>query len=109
MGSFGLPVIVDAAAGSAGAVLERIKLSPGSAGAFSEEWLQRTLFSHPECLPLDELLNPDISTVVPICMELSTDVGAADILYLTPTGKVVLVETKLFRNPEARRQVIAQI
>jgi hypothetical protein len=30
-------------------------------------------------------------------------------LYLTPSGQVVLVETKLWRNPEARREVVGQI
>jgi hypothetical protein len=42
-------------------------------------------------------------------MELETGAGPADILYLTPLGKIVLVETKLYRNPDARRAVIAQI
>lgn len=35
--------------------------------------------------------------------------GAADILYVTRTGQIVLVETKLWRNSEARRIVVAQI
>jgi hypothetical protein len=54
-------------------------------------------------------IDPAIGHLVPICMELETGAGPADILYLTPLGKIVLVETKLYRNPEARRAVIAQI
>jgi hypothetical protein len=107
MTAFGLPVLVDTSATAR--VLPRISLSAAGQGAFSEEWLQKTLFAHPECLPLEDLLHPDTAKVIPVCMELPTPAGPADILYLTPSGKIVLVETKLFRNPEARRQVIAQI
>jgi hypothetical protein len=44
-------------------------------------------------------------------MELNTGSGAglADILYVTKSGQLVLVETKLWRNAEARREVVAQI
>ena len=42
-------------------------------------------------------------------MEIETGAGPADILYLTPSGQVVVVETKLWRNPEARREVVGQI
>lgn len=34
--------------------------------------------------------------------------GYLDNLFVTPTGGLVLVECKLWRNPEARRQVLAQ-
>lgn len=37
-----------------------------------------------------------------------TEAGPADILYVTRTGQFVLVETKLWRNVEAR-PVVAQI
>jgi hypothetical protein len=32
-----------------------------------------------------------------------------DILGVTPDGRLVIVECKLWRNPEARREVIAQV
>jgi hypothetical protein len=35
--------------------------------------------------------------------------GRIDNLYLSPTGHLTLVETKLFRNPQARREVVGQI
>jgi hypothetical protein len=35
--------------------------------------------------------------------------GFVDNLFVTPTGDIALVECKLWRNPEARREVIAQI
>ena len=89
-------------------MLERIPLSSGSGDLFSEAWLQNTLFENPQCLPVREI-DPHIGTLIPICTEIETGAGPADILYVTPTGQIVLVETKLWRNPEARRVVVAQI
>lgn len=88
-------------------VLNRIPLTIHE-GTFSEKCLQEVLFKHPECLPTKEL-DPRIGNLIPICMELETGAGPADILYVTETGHLVLVETKLWRNPEARRVVVAQI
>ena len=88
-------------------VLERIPLTT-SDGTFSERWLQESLFNHPECLPTKEI-DPRLGKLIPICMEIETGAGPADILYVTETGYIILVETKLWRNPEARRTVVAQI
>ncbi len=41
--------------------------------------------------------------------ELNTPAGPIDVLYATPTGRLVALEAKLWRNPEARRKVIGQI
>jgi hypothetical protein len=46
---------------------------------------------------------------VPICTELSTPAGKIDNFLVTPSGLPVLVECKLWRNPEARREVVGQI
>ena len=46
---------------------------------------------------------------VPICTELNTPAGAIDNFLVTPKGLPVLVECKLWRNPEARREVVGQI
>lgn len=75
---------------------------------FSEQWLQEQLFKNPNSLPFGEI-NPGYRDVVPLCMEMGTGAGPIDIVYVTPQGKVVIVETKLWRNPEARRKVIGQI
>ncbi|NNE32512.1 MAG: DUF4268 domain-containing protein [Winogradskyella sp.] len=75
---------------------------------FSEKQIQDLIFDHPECLPIsdiDESYNP----VIPICTELWTPAGPLDILMVTPNGDLVIIETKLWYNPEARRKVIAQI
>lgn len=75
---------------------------------FSEKWLQEQLFQNPASLPFGEI-NPGYSEVIPLCMEMNTSAGPIDIVYATPQGKLVIVETKLWRNPEARRKVIGQI
>ena len=75
---------------------------------FSEKQIQDLIFEHPDCLPIsdiDESYNP----VIPICTELTTLAGPLDILMGTPNGDLVIIETKLWYNPEARRKVIAQI
>ena len=89
-------------------VLERVPLAFGGSGQKSERWLQDTLFAHPEVLPVKEI-DPHIGPLIPVCTEIETGAGQADILFVTPSGQVVLVETKLWRNPEARREVVAQI
>jgi hypothetical protein len=42
-------------------------------------------------------------------MEMDTPSGPVDAVYVTATGRLALLEAKLWRNPEARRKVIAQI
>lgn len=106
MTSYSRPLLMD---GSRGAqLLERIPLGSNNEAAFQEKWLQQALFKFPECLPVREI-DAHIGQLIPVCMELQTGSGPADILYVTPTGQVVLVETKLWRNPEARRAVVGQI
>lgn len=106
MSAFTNPFLVSASGTSH--LLERIPLSSGATGIESERWLQESLFRHPESLPVREI-DPHIGPLIPVCMEIETGAGPADILYLTPSGQVVLVETKLWRNPEARREVVGQI
>ena len=76
--------------------------------ALDEITIQELIFNHPECLPIsdiDESYNP----IIPVCKELNTTVGPLDILMASPNGDIAIIETKLWRNPEARRIVIAQI
>ena len=63
---------------------------------------------HPECLPIGEV-DPMFLGAVPICTELQTLAGSIDNLLVTPSGLPVLVECKLWRNPEGRREVVGQI
>ena len=73
-----------------------------------EKDIQDLLFMNPECLPIsdiDESYNP----VIPVCKELYTSAGPLDIFMITPNGDLVIIETKLWSNPESRRKVVAQI
>jgi hypothetical protein len=80
----------------------------GTPDLVSEDDIQRLVHEYPSCLPIAEidLLFRD---AVPICRELITAAGAIDNLLMTPTGLPVLVECKLWRNPQGRREVVGQI
>ncbi len=74
----------------------------------NEQWLQETIHLNPEILPIDEL-EPAYKPIVPVCMELQTPGGYVDNFYVTPRGNLIFAECKLWRNPEARRRVVAQV
>jgi hypothetical protein len=79
-----------------------------SGNAVSEADIQALIHAHPACLPIAEI-DPMFSRAVPICTELNTLAGAIDNFMVTPSGLPVLVECKLWRNPEGRREVVGQI
>ena len=74
----------------------------------SEKWMQELLFKHPGLIPIDEI-EPAFRGLIPIARELRTSRGALDLFFINSKGYITLVETKLWSNPEARRQVVAQI
>lgn len=88
--------------------LERAELSSG----YAETWLQALLFEQPGLIPLDEI-DPGAGAMVPLVRELALPKAGGrvflDILGITPRGRLVLIECKLWRNPQARREVVAQI
>jgi len=89
--------------------LDPIPLSgPESTETYDEDWLQKLLYQHPHALPVAEV-DDAFSGLIPLCREMSTPAGDVDVVYVTPTGRPVIVEAKLWRNPEARRKVIGQI
>jgi hypothetical protein len=96
--------------GSAAERLRRLHFSKiaSEATPYDEAWLQRLIMRHPSLLPVDQI-EPAFNTLVPICIELPMQAGYLDNLLVTPAGDLALVECKLWRNPEARREVIAQI
>jgi len=79
-----------------------------SDSVFSEGWLQETLRRYPEVLPVDEF-GPVFHPLVSIGREVPTSAGPIDNLFISHSGYLVLVETKLWRNREARREVVAQL
>lgn len=86
----------------------RLQLS-AAAGGYDEAWLRDLLFAHPEAVPVEEI-DPAFGPLVPVCTELDLrGAGSADALFLNALGMPTLVECKLWRNPEARREVVGQI
>jgi len=91
-----------------GQLLEHLVLSRLGEGAFDEAWLQRLIHDNPACLPIAEI-EPGLGHFHAICREMPTSHGYIDNLLMTSSGDIAIVETKLFRNPEARRKVLAQV
>ena len=88
------------------AVLTTTARSNGA--TYDESWIQRLVHEHPAVLPI-ERVEPGFARVVPVCQELPLRSGSLDNLLMTPDGNLVLVECKLWRNPQARREVLAQV
>ena len=77
-------------------------------GGYDEDWLQNLLFETPEILPVGEF-DQAFAPATPLCRELSTAAGPIDLVYMSEPGRLSIVECKLWRNPEARREVVTQI
>jgi hypothetical protein len=89
--------------------LTRIHFSAQPGGSlYDEAWLQNLIMFHPGLVPVGQI-EPAFLEMVPICTELPMRAGFVDNVFVTPSGDIALVECKLWRNPEARRKVIAQI
>jgi hypothetical protein len=88
--------------------LQRVSLgSADHKGEEREAFIQALVHDHPEVIPMADIA-PPFMPLVSVCKELPTSAGPVNNLWLTPDGGIVLGECKLFRNPEARRQVIVQ-
>lgn len=86
----------------------KLKRIPLTEREFDEGWLQELVRENPEILPVSEI-EPAFSPLVSIGREVETQVGYIDNMFLSPQGYLTIVETKLWRNPEARREVVGQI
>lgn len=73
-----------------------------------EVHLQRLLREYPRLLlaPVGDYQDRSIWT---IGYEVGTEAGSLDLLCLDSTGEVWVVETKLAKNPEAKKQVVGQV
>ena len=103
--SHGNPIIVHDDMGSV--ATERVEFGETGEDSFDENWLQNLIHKHPNCLPISEI-EPGFETPVSICIEFPTKHGPIDNILVSPSGDIILVEVKLWRNPEARRKVVAQ-
>jgi hypothetical protein len=77
-------------------------------GYASEEEMQTFLRDHAELIPVDEI---QLGTPPLLCIgwEVSVASGSEDLLYVDENGLLTVVETKLRKNPEARREVVGQV
>ena len=82
----------------------------GSPLKFPEKLLQELIHADPGILPVEEI-DRKFADLRPVCQELPLANGAkyVDNLLINPDGRVCIVECKLWRNPEAVREVVAQV
>ena len=77
--------------------------------SYDEKWLQKILFDQPDLLTTEN----SERRILPICRELPLKSQNSkvflDLFCVRDDGRPVLVECKLWRNPQARREVIGQI
>jgi len=79
-----------------------------ASGMRDEAWLRDFLFAHPAVLPTSAI-DASYTDPLPVCRELRTPAGRIDGLFVTRFGGLIVVECKLWRNPQARREVVGQI
>ncbi len=91
------------------------RLSPEKR-AVDESWLQQVLATAEGGEMLKRVIAPhstdhnEREALHVLGIEKSVpNIGSIDVLYVTGSGRPVLVETKLARNPQKRREVIAQV
>jgi len=70
----------------------------------TESFLQGLLHENPSILPID-----DIDASFSPLISLGREIAMIDNLYISPSGRLTVVETKLWRNPESLREVVGQI
>ena len=74
-----------------------------------EHTLRDLIYDNPTILPVQEL-DPSFGRVFTVARELNIPgVGFVDVVLADERGRLVVVECKLWRNPEARREVVGQI
>jgi hypothetical protein len=101
----GTPIILNSP-NDVGQVLERVESRIKDEK--TEEWLQDLIFKHPEILSVNQF-DESFAPLIPIGWEVATKSGYIDNLYISPVGRLTIVETKLWKNPEKHRTVVAQI
>ena len=102
------PVLITGAADATSShVLDRLDAGKAD-GGYNEAFIRDLVFRHPEMLPIDEI-DSTYAQAIPVCCELTTPAGSIDCLFVNRSGLLTVVECKLWRNPEARRKVVAQI
>lgn len=79
-----------------------------SESKFTEDWLQKVIHDNPQTYPIENPLNKDLK-IISLGREINSGAGYIDILFLTSDAELIIAETKLWRNPEKSRTVLAQV
>ena len=87
---------------------ERLNAIDPGQSLYQENWLQEMIRLHPDILPVSEIESV-FSPLIPIGREVPVTAGYIDNLFISAQGYPVIVETKLWKNPEAKRDVLAQL
>ncbi len=74
-----------------------------------EDVLQDILANNPEIILGVPELEVEGNSKVFACREFPVGTGSIDVLFVTSVGEIIFVETKLIRNPESTRSVVAQV
>ena len=85
--------------------IERVALYTNE---FNESWMQKLIHDNAAILPISDI-EPGFAPAISIGREVRTNAGFIDNLLISPEGYITIVETKLWRNPQARREVVGQI
>jgi hypothetical protein len=86
-----------------------VELDLGASGhGMAESEIRDLIHKHPLCLPIAEI-DPLFTGAISICTELRTPAGPIDNFLVTSDGMPVIVECKLWRNSQSRREVVGQI
>lgn len=79
-----------------------------STSVYNEDWLQKVIHENPQTYPIENSLNFG-QTIISLGREINSGAGYIDILLLTSNADLIIVETKLWRNPEKSRTALAQV
>lgn len=111
--SLGSPVVITELAGQQRRFqsLEIVSTRRDDPNYFKEELLRDLIAASPDVLPIRQYL-PSTTALFSLGREVPLDLGGLhgriDNLLVTNDGYFVIVETKLYRNPEGIRDVVAQ-
>ena len=107
----GIPVLISAFNEQDIEKLRPVSCSRQDHARFDETLLQSIVDQTPDILPIRDFY-PSVSSVCSLGREIPVDLGERqgfiDNLLVTNDGHLVLVETKLYRNPEAIRDAVVQ-
>jgi hypothetical protein len=108
----GIPVLVPASLSEGFKILKPVSFARQDNASFDEDLLQRIVDEVPNILPIKDFY-PSAKDVRSLGREVPVDLGGGrqgfiDNLLVTNDGHLVVVETKLHRNPEAVREAVIQ-